>query len=150
MTTVSRDNWVWWAASIRNVVTSKIGFSCSNWILKNYGNATEEQGNRMLRNRKIRNMFLFFPATQQNYCFISSCGIFGMPENCLFLLNGTGEGGREAGRGIRREGKSVTLETAPKEGDQRDLTQRPCGPTGSSTSFSNSGPSMPPCPSLVR
>lgn len=51
-----------------------------------------------------------------------------MPENCLFPLNGTGEGGREVGRGIRKEGTSVTLETAPEEWGSRDQKQRLGGP----------------------
>lgn len=138
------------ATSTRNVVTSKICFCCSNWVLKHYGSATEEQRNRMPCGNKMRNMLLLFSATQQNFCFISLCGILRTPENSLFPLNGTGVDGREVGRGIRREGKSVTLETAPKEGGQRDRMQRLCGPPGSSTSFSHSGPSMPLCPSLVR
>ena len=59
---------------------------------------------------------MFSSATQQNYSFISPCDFFRMSEDCLFPLKGLGEGGREVERGIRREGESVTLETAPKEG----------------------------------
>lgn len=68
---------------------------------------------------KMRNMLLF-SATQQNFCLICLCGILRTPENSLFPLNGTGVDGREVGRWIRREGQSVTLETAPKEGGQLD------------------------------
>lgn len=51
---------------------------------------------------------------------------------------GRGEGGREVEEGIRRDGDSVTLETAPEEG------VREMGPRGSMVSL------MPLCPSLLR
>lgn len=54
----------------------------------------------MQRNRKIRNMFS--SVTQQNYCFISPCGIFRMSGNCLFPSDQT-RGGWQGGGGRKKK-----------------------------------------------